>query len=492
MSFGLKLTEQSELMPATPSGTRSYFERLKTQGLSTPSSSLLGSTELTVSRVGFGGYRINEFDPDHREALREALLSGVNLIDTSANYGDGSSEKLVGEVTAELIEKSLLKREEFVVVTKAGYVQGQNLKRAKTRIANGAAFPDMVEYQTDVWHNISPEFLEDQITQSLERMKIDCIDVLLLHNPEYFLKTSTNREMYYKRIDKAFRYLEKECERGRIRYYGVSSNTFPEAESRSDFTNLARVFDIANAISKPNRFAVAQFPFNIFEAGAALHLNTNRDTVLNFADRHKLGILTNRPFNAYAKGRLVRLTSFPTHDEVEVKGGLHTVLGRAIELEKRAPGYPKSPQGLQWAHALRDKLSEIDDLLTWRDVLYNQIFPSIRQGLARMTPEQNAWAQDYQTAMQELLRLVTHDLENLAEKKAQLMAEQVTLVAPALSESRTFSQKVLRLYQSFPQVSSVLIGMRTPNYVRDVIATAPPLKMEEAHEALQRLQRYRS
>lgn len=478
-------------MSATPIGTRGYFERLKIQGRDS-AHSVLGSTELVVSRVGFGGYRIHEFEPDHREALREALLSGVNLIDTSSNYGDGSSERLVGEVTAELMERGLLKREEFVLVTKAGYVQGQNQKNAKARAASGTPFPDMVEYQADCWHNISPEYLEDQISRSLDRLKTDAIDVFLLHNPEYFLKTNGNRDAYYMRIEKALRHLERECERGRIRYYGVSSNTFPEAESRSDFTSLSRVYDVAQTVAKPNRFAVAQFPFNIFEAGAALHKNTNRDTVLAFAEKNKIGLLTNRPFNAFAKGRLVRLTSFPTHDEVEVKGGLHTILGRAIELEKRAPGYPKSPQGLQWAHALRERITEIDDLLIWRDVLYNQIFPSIRQGLARLTPEQQAWGAEYQSAMQELLKLVTFDLENLAEKKAQLLSEQVSAAAPKLQGGGTFSQKVLRLYHSFPQVSSVLVGMRNPSYVRDVLATGTPLEKTEAEDALMRLQRYRS
>jgi len=131
-----------------------------------------------------------------------------------------------------------------------------------------------------------------------------------------------------------------------------------------------------------------------------------------------LGVLTNRPFDAYSKGRLVRLTSFPTHDEVEVKGDLHIILGRAIEMEKRFVGYPKTPQGLQWAHALRDRLAEIDDLLIWKDVVFQQIYPTIRQAISRLPREQEALGQEYTQVMQELLRLVTWDLENLAEKKS--------------------------------------------------------------------------
>lgn len=479
---------ESSMTAATPADTRSYFDRFKSKGRDIHHA-VLGSTDLVVSRIGFGGYRIHEFDPDHREALREALLGGCNLIDTSSNYTDGSSERLIGEITSELFSQGLLKREEIVFVTKVGYVQGQNLRDAKARTK---AFPDMVEYQSDCWHNISPEYIEDQITKSLERLRVNTIDVLLLHNPEYFLKTEPNRDLYYQRIEKAFRHLESECEKGRIRSYGVSSNTFPEPESRSDFTSLAKVFEIAQSISKPSRFAVVQLPFNLFEAGAALNKNNKLKSVFEFASQNNLGVLTNRPFNAFAKGRLVRLTSFPTHDEVAVKGEMHIVLGRAIEMEKRYPGFPKSPQGLQWAHALRDRLAEIDDLLIWKDVLFQQILPSIRQAISRLSREQESWGAEYQGVMQDLLRLVTWDLENLAQKKSQLMAEQINQLAPDLATSPTLSQKMIRLYLSLPSLTSVLVGMRTPNYVRDTLEQQPSLTTEQALETLMRLQRHRS
>ena len=480
-------------MTATPQATRAYFDRLKKNGIKVQTS-VLGLTELTVSRVGFGSYRVHEFDPDHREALKTALLSGCNLIDTSSNYTDGSSERLVGQVTSELFESGQIRREEIVFVTKAGYVQGENMKDAKARIAKGAPFRDMVEFQPDCWHCISPEFLEAQITNSLERLKLAQLDVLLLHNPEYFLKSNGTREIYYQRIEKAFRHLESEREKGRIRYYGISSNSFPEDEARSDFTSLAKILDISRAIQsgKPSHFAVVQLPLNLYESGGALAKNNNKETVLELAARSKLGVLINRPFNAFQKGRLIRLTSFPVHDEVEVKGGLHVTLGRAIELEKAAPGFPKSAQGLQWAHLLRDRLSDLDDLLAWREALFHQIFPSIRQALSRLTPDRQAWANDYQTAMQDLLKLITSDLENLANQKANLIAEQLTAAAPDLASSPTLSQKMMRIYWGLPQVSSILVGMRTPTYVKDTLASGEPLDSQVSVEALKRFLRHRS
>ncbi len=482
-------------MAATPQGTRQYFEKLKAKGISARANPL-GSTELLVSRVGFGGYRVHEFEPDHRDALKQALLSGCNLIDTSSNYTDGSSERLVGHVTHELFESGELKREEVVIVTKVGYVQGENMKEAKARVQRGAAYPEMVEFQPDCWHNISPEFIEAQITKSLERLRMNSIDVLLLHNPEYFLKSAGSRDIYYSRIEKAFRHLESERSKGRIKFYGVSSNTIPETESRSDFTSLSKLLDIANQVGKPSHFAVVQFPFNLFEPGGALIKNNKQETAFELAAKAKLGILANRPFNSLARGRLTRLTSFPKHDEVEVKGGLHVTLGRAIELEKTAPGFPKTPPGLQWAHVLREKIGDLDDLLAWREALYQQIFPSIRQALSRLPADRQAWASDYQATMQELLKLVTWDLENLADQKSKMLDEQINALVPefqaSATPSQTLSQKMLRLYQAFPQVSSVLVGMRTPAYVKDALAADAPLTQAKATDLLTRFQRHRS
>src|SRR5262245_32153271 len=80
----------------------------------------LGSTPLLCAPLGFGGYRIARARGEHREAMLRYLTSGGNLLDTSSNYGLGDSELLCGEVLREV------PRDSVIVVTKAGYIQGQN------------------------------------------------------------------------------------------------------------------------------------------------------------------------------------------------------------------------------------------------------------------------------------------------------------------------------------------------------------------------------
>ena len=137
----------------------------------------LGTTGLYCHPFGFGCYRVVNGNAGHEAALRHYLDLGGNLIDTSANYGDGASEELVAKVLANY------PREKVIVVTKGGYIQGQNMALAEQR-----PFPEVVHYGSGIWHCIHPEFLETQIELSLARLKQDHVDVYLLHNPEYFLE----------------------------------------------------------------------------------------------------------------------------------------------------------------------------------------------------------------------------------------------------------------------------------------------------------------
>lgn len=494
-------------MFATPKGTKNHFQRLESQNKKVLYAAL-GKTDLIVSKIGFGGYRIHEYSSDHRSALKEALLSGCNLVDTSTNYGDGGSEKLIGEVLSELFTSQSLQREEVVIVTKVGYLQGQLLDQAKKKGPGIPLFPDTVEFQKECWHNISPEFLEYQITQSLRRLNLQSIDILLLHNPEYFLKAGGQREGYYQRIEKAFRHLEAEIRRGRIQHYGVSSNTFPETESRSDFTSLKRIYEIAQGIDKKNGFAVIQLPFNLFESGGVLIKNNGGQTAFDYAAQNGLGVLTNRPFNSIQNDRLVRLTSFPIHDAVEIKGNLHTIVGRALEAElnivkiykqsglhKTDPtvGTSALPRGLSWAHLMRDHLADFDDLLSWKEALTTQIIPSIRQSLNKLSAEHQNEVFIYENVMQELFNLITCDLENLAQQKSEILQEQIHKILPDLEGPQSLSSKMIRVYTAFPQVSSVLVGMRNLSYVHDILANLQdPISDKGAFALLEKMQRHRS
>ena len=71
----------------------------------------LGRTGLRVSELGYGAWGIGgggwigADDETSLAALREAIASGVNFIDTALVYGDGHSEELVGEIVRSVSEE---------------------------------------------------------------------------------------------------------------------------------------------------------------------------------------------------------------------------------------------------------------------------------------------------------------------------------------------------------------------------------------------------
>ncbi len=305
---------------ASVEGTRRYAHRAIEQGIPSSAYRALGRTSLFTSSLGFGSYRIDDRTPEHASALEKALLGGVNLIDTSTNYTDGSSEICIGNVIARK------QREELIVVSKVGYVQGQALALARTREQRGSAFPEMVKYTEGCWHCIHPEFLADQLGRSLGRLRVEKVDAYLLHNPEYFFTDATKRRKgvsletlqgeFYDRIRRAFSHLEDEVRSGRIGFYGVSSNTFGAMASDPEATSLERMWTIAGEVTPEHHFAIVQLPANLFESSAILTRNnvTGTKTVLEFAQEHDLAVLINRPLNAFYREQLIRLADTPVRN----------------------------------------------------------------------------------------------------------------------------------------------------------------------------------
>jgi diketogulonate reductase-like aldo/keto reductase len=74
-----------------------------------------------VPALGLGTWRMGESRAAHRDdvtAVRRALELGYRLIDTAEMYGDGGSERVVGEALSAAIQAGTVRREEAFLVTK--------------------------------------------------------------------------------------------------------------------------------------------------------------------------------------------------------------------------------------------------------------------------------------------------------------------------------------------------------------------------------------
>lgn len=120
----------------------------------------LGDSEIEVSVVGLGCNNFGRrLDLDRTAAVLDAALdAGVTLFDTADVYGEGSSERLIGEVLEG-------RREEFVLATKFGW-----------ELSGAEGAPDAPRG--------SREYIRWAIEGSLQRLRTDRIDLYQYHRPD--------------------------------------------------------------------------------------------------------------------------------------------------------------------------------------------------------------------------------------------------------------------------------------------------------------------
>ena len=473
---------------ASAEGTRRRTERLGERARNP-----FADTGLVVSGIGFGGYRVDDRHPEQRAALELALRSGINLIDTASNYADGRSERLVGEVLAHLVEKRELERAEVVVVSKIGYVQDQNHQLASARKKLGKPFPDMVEYGEGLWHCIHPEWLSDQLDRSLERLGLETLDVLLLHNPEYFLADAAKRgqgpladvrDEFYRRLERAFRHLEGEVERGRIAFYGVSSNTATGAPAARDTTEFARMWAAAEAAAPgKHHFRVLQIPLNLLESNAVF-APAGAESLLEQARARSVALLANRPLNAIRGGSILRLAD-PVFPEKSPK--FEFIRGNLLALEREfretiAPslelgGGLTADDLFAWGDRILEIEPRVSSLVQWEEIEAHVIAPDLGKVLKGLD---GALSGELAERFRDFRGRYLRDLEGLFLAMRKIAAERSAArlrslrgaleahLEPGLG-AEPLSRQALVSLRALPGVSCVLLGARTPKYVADAL-----------------------
>ncbi len=172
----------------------------------------LGKTGYKTSDISFGAWAIGGTwgevnDSDSLAALHAAIDAGVNFIDTADVYGDGRSEKLIGQLLKD-------RSESITVATKAG-------RRLDPHVAEG----------------FNRKQIEAFIDRSLKNLDVDCLDLLQLHCPP--------SDVYYQ--PEVFDMLDEIKRAGKIRHYGVSVEKIEEALKAIEYDGVATVQIIFNA-----------------------------------------------------------------------------------------------------------------------------------------------------------------------------------------------------------------------------------------------------
>jgi len=172
---------------------------------------VFGKTNWKVSEVGLGTWalgggwgRVSEGDA--LAVLQKAIEKGIDFFDTADVYGDGKSERLIGQVLKSADQK-------IYVATKFG-------RRLDPHVSSG--------YTRDN--------LERFLDRSLRNLSLDKIDLIQLHCPP--------TEVYYK--PEVFEALDSFVKQGKIQHYGVSVEKVEEGLKAIEFPGLVSVQIIFN------------------------------------------------------------------------------------------------------------------------------------------------------------------------------------------------------------------------------------------------------
>jgi len=164
-------------------------------------------TGLEISQFGlgtatFGGLFTSMSDEDAISTVATALERGITYIDTAPHYGKGSSERRLA--------KALAGKSSFHLSTKIGRLLVP---------AINSPDPDFADTDTSVIREFdySSEGVERSIKESLERLEMDHVDIVYIHDPD--------DEIYIEQsIREAYPALEKMREQGFIKAIGVGMN----------------------------------------------------------------------------------------------------------------------------------------------------------------------------------------------------------------------------------------------------------------------------
>jgi aryl-alcohol dehydrogenase-like predicted oxidoreductase len=206
----------------------------------------IANTDLEVSRIGLGtwamgGWMWGGTDEELSiKTIHSALDKGINLIDTAPVYGFGRSEQIVGQALA---QKKC--RDKVFISTKTGL----DWKDGK------------------VFRNCAPDFIRQNVADSLKNLQTDYLDILFVHWPDPL-----------EPFEETGKVLGQFLKEGKIRAVGLS-NYSPEQ---------------IQAFQRGGPVHLVQPPYNLFEREIEAAL-------LPFSRGHQLALMT---YGALCRGLL--------------------------------------------------------------------------------------------------------------------------------------------------------------------------------------------
>ncbi len=217
-------------------------------------------TDLVVPAVVTGVMRIQEKSDEQVRALFDASLdAGITFFDHADIYGDGAAHGCEARF-AEALRLTPAQRDEIVLQTKAGIVK------------DGPYF------------DFSYEHIIEAVEGSLDALRTDHVDILLLHRPDALVEPEE--------VARAF---DELADAGKVRNFGVSNHTPAQIELLKRYVRQPLV---ANQV----QLSITHAP--IIAQGVAMNMvgleqSISRDLgILDYCRLHDITLQAWSPFQA--------------------------------------------------------------------------------------------------------------------------------------------------------------------------------------------------
>lgn len=321
---------------ATPTGTAEFAARSEVHP-----PNFKKFMDLTLSNVGIGTYLGNpdtSTDEMVKNAVKQSVLSGINVIDTAINYRSQKAERSVGKAVSELVSEGKISRSQVFVCTKNGYVTNDaDVRQDFWDYIKDQFTSKGIIQQGDIssgYHCMTIPFLSDQLERSLKNLNMDCIDLMYLHNAVEGQINDMGRQQFLESLYKVFEMYEKKRSEGKIRFYGMATwECFRAPADNPQHLSLQETENMARQIAGDGHgFRFIQIPYNMYYDQALLKKYQRMDgeniSLLECAQRIGSGVFTSVPF---MQGKLLQPGVMPEFNDL--KPSL-----RALQFIRSSPG----------------------------------------------------------------------------------------------------------------------------------------------------------
>lgn len=307
---------------ATPNGTRKFADN---SGVNPHNFNEF--CDLVLSNVGIGTYLGNpdaQTDNAVKDAVKQSILSGVNVVDTAINYRSQKAERSIGRALSELIQAGQISRDQIFLSSKNGYLTNDaDVSLGFWEYVKEEYTQKGVLKEGDVtsgYHCMTRNFLSDQLERTLKNLDIECLDLLYLHNAVEGQIKDRTREEFLASLESVFALYEERRSQGKIRFYGMATwECFRVPDTDVQYLSLEDTVNMAKRVGgQDHGFRFIQLPFNLHYDQALLAknqlLDSQKVSILEAATKLDVGVFTSVPF---MQGRLLQPGAMPDfHDEL--------------------------------------------------------------------------------------------------------------------------------------------------------------------------------